>query len=113
TGFMELECFEGNVLNHPLLPQPTLRITGTARIGGDIYDAVATKTSPFQRGCVVEVDALTQRQFPQSATTMSGAVISFASIYRSAGIDCQVGVDRTDLPDDADLSTIELQTALA
>jgi hypothetical protein len=113
NGFMQFECRDGNVLTHPLLPQPTLRLTGIAQIGGETYDAVATKTSPFQRGCAVEVDVMTGRAFPLSATTMSGAAISFAGIYRTAGMDCAVTVDQTNLPDDAELSTIELQTALS
>ncbi|MGB9367696.1 MAG: hypothetical protein WCE79_16960 [Xanthobacteraceae bacterium] len=113
NGFMQLECLESSILNHPLLPQPTLRLTGTAQIGGETYDAVATKTSPFYRGCAVEVDVMTNRQFPLSATTINGTAISFASIYRTAGMDCTVLVDQTNLPEDAELSTIELQTALA
>jgi hypothetical protein len=113
TGFMQFECYESNVLNHPLLPQPTLRLTGTAQIGGETYDLVATKTSPFQRGCAVEVDVMTNRSFPISATTVNGTAITFTGIYRTAGMDCAVTVDQTSLPEDANLSTIELQTALA
>lgn len=113
SGFMQLECLESNILNHPLLPQPTLRLTGTAQIGGETYDAVATKTSPFYRGCAVEVDVMTNRAFPLSATTINGTAISFTSIYRTAGMDCTLLVDQTNLPEDPDLSTIELQTALA
>jgi len=33
NGFMQFECFEGNVFTHPLLPQPTIRLTGTAQLG--------------------------------------------------------------------------------
>jgi hypothetical protein len=113
TGFMQLECLESAVFTHPLLPQPTLRLTGTAQVGGETYDVVATKTSPFYRGCAVEVDVMTTRSFPLSATTAGGAAVSFASIYRTAGFDCAVTVDQTNLPDDAQLSTIEMQTALA
>jgi hypothetical protein len=110
---MQLECFEGNILNHPALPQPTLRLTGMAQIGGEAYDVVATKTSPFYRGCAVEVDVMTNRTFPLSATTVDGTAISFASIYRTAGMDCAVTVDQNNLLDDPQLSTVELQTALA
>lgn len=113
SGFMQLECLESSILNHPLLPQPTIRLTGTAQIGGETYDAVATKTSPFYRGCAVEVDVMTNRAFPLSATTINGTAVSFSSIYRTAGMDCTVLVDQTTLPEDPDLSTIELQTALA
>lgn len=113
NGFMELECLEANVVTHPALPQPTLRISGTAQIGGVKYNAVATKTSTLYRGCVVEVDVMTNRAFPMSVTTIDNTVINYASVYRTAGIDCDVIVDQTNIPEDVDLSTTELQTALA
>lgn len=112
NGFMQFECVENNLLTHPALPQRTLRLTGMAQIGGDTYDAVATKTSPFYRGCAVEVDVMLDRTFPLSATTISGAALDFAGIYRTAGLDCAVSVDQTNIPDDPELSTIEMQTAL-
>jgi hypothetical protein len=112
NGFMQLDCREGNLLTHPLLPQPTLRLTGVAQLGGDTYDVVATKTSPFYRGCAVEVDVMIHRAFPMSAQSVGGAALTFAGIYRTAGVDCAVTVDQTDLPEDAELTTIELQTAL-
>lgn len=112
NGFMELDCRENNILTHPLLPQPTLRLTGIAQVGGDTYDVVATKTSPFYRGCAVEVDVMLERTFPMSATSVGGAALSFAGIYRTAGIDCDVSVDQINLPDDPSLTTIEMQTAL-
>lgn len=112
TGFMQLDCREGDILTHPLLPQPTLRLTGTAQIGGDAYDVVATKTSPLYRGCAVEVDAMVNRAFPMSAATVGGAALTFADIFRTAGIDCAVTVDQTTLPDDLELTSIELQTGL-
>lgn len=113
NGFMELECLATNTITHPALPQPTLRITGTAQIGGVKYDAVATKTSGFYRGCAVEVDVMTERKFPVSVTMIDNSVINYTSVYRTAGIDCAVTVDQTDIPEDVDLSTTELQTALA
>ncbi|HEY0459469.1 MAG TPA: hypothetical protein VGC97_10060 [Pyrinomonadaceae bacterium] len=112
TGFMELECREANRFIHPLLPQPTIKLTGIARLGGETYEVIATKTSPFYRGCAVEVDVMTNRSFPLSAMTINGSKISFESIYRTAGIDCQVKVDQNNLPDDSELTNIELQTAL-
>ena len=33
NGFMQLDCRAGNLFTHPLLPQPTLRLTGVAQIG--------------------------------------------------------------------------------
>jgi len=113
NGFMELECLESNVLTHPALPQPTIRISGTAQIGGVKYDAVATKTSGLYRGCAVEVDVMTNRAFPMSVKLLDNSVINYAGVYRTAGIDCAVTVDQTNLPEDVDLTTTELQTALA
>jgi hypothetical protein len=113
NGFMELECLEANIFTHPALPQPTVRITGTAQIGGVKYDAVATKTSGFYRGCAVEVDVMTNRKFPASVTMLDSSVINYTSVYRTAGIDCAVTVDQTNLPEDSELTTTELQTALA
>ena len=113
SGFMELECLETNVVTHPALPQPTIRITGKAQIGGVKYDAVATKTSGFYRGCVVEVDVMTNRAFPESVTMIGNSGINYTSVYRTAGIDCAVSIDQTNLPEDVNLTTTELQTALA
>src|SRR5262249_56539982 len=50
---------------------------------------------------------------PLSATTVDGTSVSFASIYRTAGLDCAVSVDQTNPPEEAELSTIELQTAIS
>lgn len=113
TGVMTLKCLKGNVFTHPALPQQTMRLIGTAQIGGVQYDVVATKTSPFYRGCSVEVDVMTQRTFPLTTTTITGASIDFTSIYRTAGFDCAVAVDQTNIPADTDLSSTELQTALS
>lgn len=112
NAFLQLVCTEGDILTHPLLPAPTLRLTGAAQIGGETYDAVATKTSPFYRGCAIEVDAMKDRAFPVTATSASGAALTFASIYRTAGIDCAVTVDQTELALADELSPVELQTAL-
>lgn len=112
NGFMQLDCRENDILTHPLLPQPTLRLSGVAQIGGNTYEVVATKTSPFYRGCAVDVDVMVNRAFPLSATGVNGAALSFASIYRTAGIDCTVSIDQTTLPEDPKLTTIEMQTAL-
>jgi hypothetical protein len=112
-GFIELQCNAGEVVTHPLLPAPALRIAGTAQVGGETHDAVATKSSPFYRGCAVEVDVMKNRSFPLSATTLAGATLDFAKVYATAGMECAVTLDQTNLPEDAELSTIELQTAFA
>ena len=111
NGFMEFNCAAAESLSHPLLPQPTLQIKGRAHVGGEIYDAFVTKTSPYYRGCAVEVDVMANRDFPLGASTETS--ISFTNIYRTAGMDCQLTVDNRNIPEDADLSTIELQTALS
>jgi hypothetical protein len=110
NGWMKLVC--GKAFTHPGLPQPTLQMSGTAEIGGETYDVVARKTSPYYRGCRVEVDVMQTRSFPATAETCAGAALTFASIYRTAGWDCQTRVSQTSIPDDSDLTTAELQAAL-
>ena len=112
-GVMQFDCVAGNMITHELLPQPALKLTGTAQVGGETYQAVATKTSSFYRGCAVEVDVMSGRNFPMSAATINGATISFESIYRTAGWDCAVAIDQTNLPNDAELTNVELQAALS
>lgn len=112
-GSMELEAHAGELFTHPMLPAPTIRIHGTAQVGGETYDAVATRSSAFHRGCAVEVDVMKNRSFPLSASTVTGAAVDFAKVYATAGMECAVSLDQTNLPEDADLTTIELQTAFA
>ncbi len=112
-GQMEFNCRLSSVIDHALLPQRTIEMRGTVKLGGVTYDAVATKTSPYYRGCAIEVDVMTNRSFPLSATAAGGAVVSFQSIYRTAGWDCGVSVDQTSLAEDAQLTTTELHAALA
>ncbi|MDQ3814016.1 MAG: hypothetical protein M3347_08695, partial [Armatimonadota bacterium] len=112
NGFMRLEC-RGKQVFHPSLPQSTIEMSGTAEIGGVTYNVTATKTSPFYRGCHVEVDVMTNRTWPASAATCAGAALSFASIYRTAGFDCKAVVSQTNLADDPQLTTAELQAALS
>lgn len=114
TGSMTFQCRNASIFNHPLLPQPTIKMSGTATIGGRTYSATATKTSPYYRGCAVEVDVMANRSFPLSATLVNGTVVSFASVYRaSAGWDCAVRVDQTAIPTDAHLTDAELHAALS
>jgi hypothetical protein len=110
TGVMKVTC--GKKFTHVSLPQPTIQMSGTAEIGGETYDVVARKTSIFYRGCNIEVDVMQTRSFPVSASTCAGAALSFTSIYRTAGWDCRVRISQTDIPDDSELTSAELQAAL-
>lgn len=96
-----------------VLPQVPLKMTGTLSIGGSSVKVTATKTSPLYRGCRVEVDALVNRTWPASATTGSGATVTFRSVYATAGWDVMVATDEVNIPDDADLTNAELQTLLS
>ncbi|HEY5853551.1 MAG TPA: hypothetical protein VIW24_05725 [Aldersonia sp.] len=108
TGDMILRC------SRALVPQggPAL-MTGTTTIGGRTYDINATKTSDLYRGCRIEVDAMTNRVWPASATVGGGVVTTFQQIYASAGWDVTVAVDEVNVPEDASLTNAELQTLLA
>ena len=74
---------------------------------------VATKTSTLYRGCKIEVDVMTNRAWPLTASTCAGAEMTFASIYRTAGWDCPTTISETDIPEDDQLTTAELHAALA
>ncbi|MEU4157394.1 hypothetical protein [Actinoplanes sp. NPDC026670] len=105
TGALTLRC------RHSLVAGPHL-MDGTLQIGGSGSAVVATKTSEMFRGCHVEVDTMVNRRFPVSATTGSGAVATFQSVYATAGWDLRVSIDEIDLPEDADLTNAELQALL-
>jgi hypothetical protein len=111
-GQMEFECTTSRIVSHASLPQSTIEMRGTVKLGGVTYDAVATKTSPFYRGCRIEVDVMANRSFPLSATDSGGAVVTFESAYRTAGWDVAVTVDQTDLVEDVQLTTAEMHAAL-
>ena len=68
-----------------------------AQVGGDTYDVVATKTSPFDRGCAVEVDVMLNRSFPRLGDDHHGAR-SASQTLSHRRIDCTVNVDPTNLP---------------
>lgn len=108
TGQMQLNCRRSL-----LTPFGIASMTGTATIGGTKYSVAATKTSNLYRGCQVEVDVMTGRVFPASATIGSGAVTSFRQIYASGGWDVTVRLDEVNVPEDASLTNAELQTLLA
>ena len=106
-GWMRFTC-ESRVHRSFELPRPTVQMTGDAMIGGVPYSVTATKTSPFYRGCVVEVDVMEGRSFPHVAAGQS-----FAHVYRTAGIDLAVRMSDVDVPEDADLTTAELHALLS
>ncbi len=88
-------------------------MTGTLRLGGRDHTVTATKTSDLYRGCRIEADVMTGRQWPMSATLCTGVTTTFRDVYLSAGWDVQARVDQVDVPDDAALTNTELQTLLA
>lgn len=111
-GTMSLTC-QRLPVRPPWVPQPTLQMTGTATIGGRRHSVTATKTSPFYRGCALEVDVFTDRAFPMSAAGCDGISHTFASVYRAAGLDFVAHVNETDVPEDAELTMAELHALLA
>lgn len=113
NGSMELSCSLAMV--RPIgAPQPTIEMTGKATIGGRQYNVTATKTSPYYRGCLVEVDVMQNRTFPASATSCDGGrTYTFTGIYREAGLDFRVRMDELNVPDDPQLTMAELHALLA
>lgn len=107
SGWMRFTC-EQSIFRSFVLPQPTVQMTGDAMIGGTEYTVTATKTSPYYRGAVVEVDVMENRSFP---TTAAGQ--TFAGIYRTAGIDLAVRMSNSNVPADAQLTTAELHSLLS
>ena len=113
TGRMRLTC-RPTLVKPVWAPQRTLRMTGKATIGGSSFVVTAVKTSPFYRGCRVEVDVMTNRQWPATAFGCGGSpTFTFTSVYRAAGMDFVGTVDQINVPDDPVLTTAELHTALA
>jgi hypothetical protein len=109
-GWLRLVCHEGTV-KLPTFPRETKQLSGTAMIGGKQHDIRATKTSPYYRGCVVEVDAMVNRNWVASATTPGGTV-SFTGVYRAHGLDFRAVVNDTNVPEDANLTVAELHALL-
>ena len=113
SGRMRLTC-RATKFKPPWAPQPTIRMTGTATIGGRPYRVTATKTSPFHRGCRVEVDVMTGRQWPATAPGCGGGqTFTFTGVYRDAGMDFIASVNQINVPTDPVLTTAELHTLLA
>lgn len=113
NGWMTFECTR-SIVNMPTLPAPTIKMSGTAEIGGRKYQVIATKTSPYYRGCKVEVDVMKNRSYPDSATSCDGTkTYTFTSVYREAGMDFQAVVNQTDIPEDPLLTTAEMHSLLS
>jgi hypothetical protein len=107
TGSMNLTCRRSILIGR----NRAATMTGTATIGGTTYDVTATKTANLYRGCAIEVDVMTGRNWPASAFN-HGAVRTFQNVYASAGWDTRVRVDDLNIPSDASLTMAELQTLL-
>ena len=109
TGTLTLTCRQNLII----VQRRPLVMEGTLTIGGSTSTVKATKTSPFYRGCAVEVDTMVNRSFPPQATTGSGAIATFRSIYLTAGFDVTVTASETNIPNDASLTNAEMSTLLA
>ncbi len=113
TGWMKFSC-STSIIRPIGAPQPTIEMTGKAMIGGQSYTVKATKTSPYYRGCLVEVDVMKNRAWPATASNCAGTQnFSFTGVYRSAGLDFRVVVNEVDIPEDNLLTTAELHNLLA
>lgn len=113
NGWMEFHCHTSPT--RPIgAPRPTIEMKGTAMVGGAPYTVTATKTSPYYRGCLVEVDVMTHRQWPASATSCDGGqTFTYTGVYRAAGMDFRAVVNDLTVPDDPLLTITELHTLLA
>lgn len=98
----------------PNLPKPAPIMSGEALIAGETVRVVAIKTSEYYRGCIVEVDVMENRRWPDSASDAFGTrSFTFDSIFRDAGLDFATRISDIDIPDDATLSPLELNTLLS
>jgi hypothetical protein len=107
AGWMRFNCSR-SVVSYRRYSQPTTKMTGEAMIGGKLHVVTATKTSPYYRGAVVEVDVMTDRSWPATAGGHT-----FSGTYRGDGIDLAVNVSQTNIPEDTTLTDAELHTLLS
>ena len=107
AGWMKFTCSRSLVYSR-WYPQPTIKMTGEAMIGGKLHIVTATKTSPYYRGAVVEVDVMTDRSWPASAGGHT-----FSGTYRGDGIDLAINMSQTNIPEDNTLTDAELHTLLS
>jgi len=106
SGWMRFNCSRSIVYSR-WYPQPTIKMTGEAMIGGKLHVVTATKTSSYYRGAVVEVDVMTNRSWPSSAGGHT-----FSGTYRDDGIDLAVHMSQTNIPEDNILTDAEMHTLL-
>ncbi len=111
VGTMSLSC-QRNQITEPKLSVPTVQMTGEATFGGRSFSVTATKTAPYYRGCHVKADVMTHRQWSGDAQ-FRGRNITFSGVYRDAGVEFRMTLDGIDIPEDASLSTTELNQLLA
>jgi hypothetical protein len=107
AGWMRFTCSRSLVYSR-WYPQPTIKMTGEAMIGGKLHVVTATKTSPYYRGAVVEVDVMTNRSWPASAGGHT-----FSGTYRGDGIDLAINMSETTVPEDNSLTDAELHALLS
>ena len=113
TARLRVTCRQ-TVVTPSWAPRPTLRMKGSATIGGKTFTVTATKTSPHHRGCRVEVDVMRDRQWPATALACGGQQsLAFTGVYREAGMDFVANINEIDVPEDPELTIAELQNLLA
>jgi hypothetical protein len=107
AGWMRFNCSR-SIVTSRWYPQPTIKMTGEAMIGGQLHVVTATKTSAYYRGAVVEVDVMRDRSWPATAGGHT-----FSGTYRGDGIDLAVNMSQTNIPEDNTLTDAELHTLLS
>lgn len=110
-GSVEFECSADRV-TRSWLPQPTLRLTGTATTAGTEFDLTAYKTAPYYRGCLLEVDVMEDREWVGSADRDTRRPLRFTRVYSDIGIEFAVTVDETNIPEERDLTLTEIRQLL-
>ncbi|HET9260919.1 MAG TPA: hypothetical protein VFP42_12420 [Acidimicrobiia bacterium] len=107
TGWMSFSC-TSQLSRASWLLQPTVKMDGQAMIGGQPHTITATKTSPYYRGLVVEVDVMTNRTWPNT-----GAGHTFTGTFRGDGIDVRMYINETNVPEDNTLTDSECHALMA
>lgn len=102
AGYITLGCAQ-ELSHYPRLPQPTVRLTGAARIGGRNYRVTATKTAPYHRGFSLEVDLVRRREGRADRAPEIPAAVR--SAFHRAGLDARVSVDQVDAPASAGITS--------